>query len=206
MQTKLTAILTPIPRNLQTLAALAIGLFIVSPTAGARDWTAFELVKEGNRYVGEQSKNKVVQIRSEKSVASLTPDIWFIVYYDPDATLKAVEVKFGAGVKMDVKRPMRLLEPISNADAPLPPDKLKIDSDRALNIAIKQPLLEKLTLKSSRLVLERRSLNDVTPVWKIRLWAAKIAHPNENADIGEIMLSAEDGTILMSDLKPSRVD
>ena len=30
------------------------------------------------------------------------PNVWYVVYYDPDAVLKAVEVKFGAGKKMDV--------------------------------------------------------------------------------------------------------
>jgi hypothetical protein len=66
-------------------------------------------------------------------------------------------------------------------------------------------MLEKLTLKASRLVLERRSHDDDTPVWKVRLWAAKVKNPNDNADIGEVILSAEDGKILKSDLKPERV-
>jgi hypothetical protein len=48
----------------------------------AAEPTAFELIKEGNRYIGEQAKDRVVQMRSEKSVASLNPTIWFVVYYD----------------------------------------------------------------------------------------------------------------------------
>src|ERR1700722_5484498 len=72
----------------------------------AGDLTAYQLIKEGNRYVGGDAKDKVVQIRSEKSIGTLTPNVWYIVYYDPDATFKATEVKFGAGQKMDVKRPM----------------------------------------------------------------------------------------------------
>jgi len=39
--------------------------------ATAGELTAFDLVKEGNRYVGEPSKDKVVQIRSDKSVGTL---------------------------------------------------------------------------------------------------------------------------------------
>jgi hypothetical protein len=186
--------------------ALVLGLVTMSPAVWAKDMTAFELAKEGNRHVGEQSKDKVVQIRSEKSIASLTPDIWYIVYYDPAATLKAVEVKFAAGQKADVKRPVRLLEPITKADEPLSPERLKIDSGQALDIAKKEPLLGKLTLKASRLVLERRSMDDATPVWRIRLWAAKLKNPNDNADIGELIISAEDGTVLKSDLKPAHVD
>src|SRR6185312_13577279 len=89
-------------------------LFVLLATSGlslpahARDLTAFQLIKEGNRYVGEQAKDKVVQIRSDKSIGSLIPTIWYIIYYDPTAALKSVEVKFGSGQMLDVKRPFRL--------------------------------------------------------------------------------------------------
>src|SRR5215470_17529530 len=88
-------------------AALA---FALAFAARADDATAFQLAKKGNDYVGIQSKDKVVQIRSDKSVGSMTPNIWYVVYYDPDATFKSVEVKFGAGQKLDVSHPGRLLE------------------------------------------------------------------------------------------------
>jgi len=61
--------------------------------------------------------------------------------------LKAIEVKFG-GKKMDVSRPLRLLEPIMKGDEPLPKDKLKTDSDAALGIARKEPLPEKTHAQS----------------------------------------------------------
>ena len=184
---------------------LVLCLLAAVPTGMAKEMTAFQLIKEGNRYVGEDSKDKVVQIRSEKSVGSVTPNIWYIVYYDPDASFKAVEVKFGAGEKLDVKRATRLLE-LVKADEPLGKEKLKVDSDSALDIASKEPLLEKLTLKASRLVLERRSLDDSSPVWKVRLWAAKLKNPNDNTEVGEVIISAEDGRVIKSELKPERVD
>lgn len=186
--------------------SLFLGLIALSQTAQAKDMTAFDLIKEGNRFIGEQSKDKVVQVRSEKSVGSMTPNIWYVVYYDPDAVLKAVEVKFGAGKKMEVKRPVRLLEPITKMDHSLAREKLKIDSDKALSIASKEPLLGKLSLKASRLLLQRHSADDETPVWKVQLWAAKLKNPNDNADVGEVVISAEDGKVLKSDLKPEHVD
>lgn len=195
---------TELTRIPQIMCAVFFGLAAGSP-AMAKDATALELAKEGNRYLGEQSKDKIVQIRSDKSIAGLTPNIWHVVYYDPDATLKAVEVKFGGGKKMDVSHPVRLLEPITKADEPLPKDKLKTDSDAALEIASKEPLLEKLTLRASRLILARRSREDSTPVWKVRLWAAKLKRPDDDADVGEVIISAEDGKVLKSDLKPERV-
>jgi sporulation protein YlmC with PRC-barrel domain len=65
-------------------------------SASSSGATALALVKEGNRYVGEQAKDKLVQIRSEKSVSGITPSVWYVVFYDPTAALKATEVKFAS--------------------------------------------------------------------------------------------------------------
>jgi len=180
------------------------------PSAQAAEMTAFQLIKEGNRYVGEESKDKVVQIRSEKSVGSLAPIIWYIVYYDPDASLKATEVKFGAGRKLAVKRPFRLLEPVTGDTSALDKDKLKIDSDKAIEIVLKEPMLDKLTIKATELKLVRAGdmieRDNRSPVWRVRLWAAKLRNPNRDADIGEVVISAEDGKVLKQDLHINRVD
>lgn len=181
-------------------AALAMAL---APWARAGDMTAFELAKEGNHFVSEQSKDKVVQIRSEKSVASLTPNIWYIVYYDPDASLKAVEVKFGGGQKLKVSRPWRLLEPVTGEDRVLDRSKLQVDSNRAIEIASAQPLVKNLTLRASRLTLLH---GDLGPVWKVELWAAKLRHPNDDTSVGVIFVSVADGSIVKTDLHPERVD
>jgi hypothetical protein len=178
--------------------------------ASAAEMTAFQLIKEGNRYVSDEAKDKVVEIRSEKSVAGLTPVIWFIVYYDPDASLKATEVKFGAGKKLSVKRPLRLLEPVTGDTSPLDRDKMKVDSDKAIQIALKEPLLDKLTIKATELKLVRAGdlfeRDNKAPVWRVRLWAAKLRNPNRDADIGEVVIAAEDGKVLKADLHINRVD
>src|SRR6266516_6790049 len=115
----------PLNRSLLLVILVGFGFGIAARGAEA---TAFEFAKEGNRFVGEQSKDRIVQIRSEKSVGSLTPNIWYVVFYDPTASLKATEVKFGAGKMLTVKRPMRLLEPVTGGDLPLDREKLKVDS------------------------------------------------------------------------------
>ena len=107
------------------------------------------LIQEGNKYVGDQSKNKVVEIYSDKSVGSLTPDIWHVVYYDPDATFKATEVKFGGGQKMDVTRPIRVLQYLK-ADNLIDPAKVKVASAGAVKKASSDPLIEHLSLKASQ--------------------------------------------------------
>jgi hypothetical protein len=172
----------------------------------AAEATALALVKEGNRHVGEEAKDRIVQIRSEKSINTLVPNIWYVVYYDPDATAKATEVKFVAGTKATVKRPARILEPITGAHKELPKAKIKLDSDKALAIATKEPVLKNLTLKASKMTLERHSAIEDQVVWKVELWAAKLANPNKNVSIGEVIVSAEDGTVVKNELKPNRVD
>lgn len=182
------------------LSLLAAGIAV---TATAKELTAFQLAKRGNEYVGVQSKDKVVQIRSEKSVGGLTPNIWYVVYYDPDATLKAVEVKFGAGEKMDVSHPLRLLEPVTGDDKILDADKLKIDSDQAQAIATDYPLVKSLTLKATQLWLGH---GDAGPQWKVKLWAAKLKHPEDMTNIGVVYISAADGSVIKADLYPNRVE
>ena len=191
------------------LAAFTFGLLV---RASAGEPTAFELIKEGNEYVGKQAKDKVVQIRSEKSVASLTPNIWWIVYYDSTATLKAVEVKFLAGKMAEVKRPFRLLEPVTGGDTPLDREKMKVDSDKAIQTALKEPILDKIKVTATRLKLEKvgegvLERGGVTAgVWKVTLWANKLRDPSRDADMGEVWVSAYDGKVVKTDLHINRLD
>ena len=115
----------------------------------------------------------------------------------------ATEVKFAGGKKVSVKRPTRILEPITGAHKELAKDKLKTDSDKALDIAKSEPLLKNLTLTASQMWLERR---EDQPCWRIRLWAQKLRRPADTADIGEIFIATEDGRIMKNDLKIDRVD
>jgi len=199
-------ILTRMKRTIRNFTgSLLLGLLAAGPgsAAGAAELTAFELIKEGNRHVGEDAKDKVTQIRSEKSIGSMTPTIWFVVYYDPDATAKATEVKFGAGRKLEVKRPARILELAGRTHTALPREKLKTDSDKALDIATKEPILKNLKLTASRMTLERW---DDMPVWKIRLWAAKLRNPSKDVDIGEVFIATDEGKVVKNDLHIDRVD
>jgi hypothetical protein len=178
-------------------------LVVAAAAAAASEPTAFQLIKEGNRHVGEESRDRIVQIRSEKSVGSLVPNIWYIVYYDADATAKAVEVKFAAGQKTAVKRTARILEPITGSHRELPKDKLRIDSDKAIELAKSDPMLRNLKPTNTRLTLERW---DDMPVWKVRLWVEKVRKPSSTVDIGELFLSADTGKVVKNDLKPQRAD
>jgi len=189
--------------------ALSLGICIA---ARAAEPTAFELIKEANRYVGEQAKDKVVQVRSEKSIGSLAPNIWYVVLYDSTATMKAQEVKFCAGKMLEVKRPFRLLEPAFGGDKQMDKEKLKVDSDAAIKTAMEEPLLKNLKITATRLKLEQSNDtalgtgNTGQGIWKVTLWAAKLRDPSRDADIGEVWVSAFDGKVVKTDLHINRVD
>ena len=186
---------------MKLFAALLLGASTLF--AADKDATAFDLMKEGNRYVGEQAKDRVVQVRSEKSMGSLSPKVWYVVFYDPTASMKAVEVKFAAGKMVDVKRPFRLIERMSDSTRPMDKEKLKIDSDKAIEIAVKEPILEDIKVKSVEAKLEN---SDLGPVWRLRLWAQKLNKENALADIGKMVITADEGKVIENDIKLSRLD
>jgi len=165
--------------------------------------TALQLIKNGDDYVGIQSKDKILQIYSDKSVTALEPDVWYVVFYDPSVPFRSVEIKFGAGQEMDVSHPFHLFQlPAKPADI-LDQSKLRVDSDRALDIAQSEPLLKGLTLRASRMTLEN---GDFGPVWKVELWAAKLHDPSKEVSVGTVRVSADDGSVVKLDLDPSSAD
>ena len=186
----------------RTLLGVAASAFLCC-AAHAGEKTAFELAKEADKHVGEDAKGKVVQLRSEKSIGTLTPTVWYVVLHDPDATAKATEIKFGAGQKLSVKRPARVLELGFRDHLPLDKDKLKVDSDAAIKTASEQPMLKNLKLTASKLTLEKW---EGQVVWKVRLWAEKLRDSRKDADIGEVFIAADSGKVVKNDLKIERVD
>ena len=59
-------------------------------------------------------------------------------------------------------------------------------------------MLEKLTIKATELWLEGSA---TAPVWKVRLWAAKLSKPAVMVDLGDIFISAETGAVVKSELR-----
>jgi hypothetical protein len=189
----------------QHAVGLAVGLALLACSALARaeEPTAFGVAREGNRYLGEQSRDKVVQIRSEKSAGGLVPTLWSVVYYDPTTTFKAVEIRFGGGAMLEIKRPARVIELVGDADKPLDRARFKVYSDKAIKIAASDHEVDRLTLRATKLWLQR---GENGPVWKVRLWAAKFRRPADEADIGDIYVSAVDGRVVKSDLHLNRLE
>lgn len=181
----------------------AVLCFFALGTGMARggDPTALDLIKEGNRFVGEQSKDKLLGIRSDKSLAGVTPTVWYVSYYDPDVTSKRVEVKFGAGREMGIKRGWHPFGGGGSMEKIMDLTKLKVDSDKAIKTATAEPLLAKLTIKATQLWLEKEG---GTPVWKVRIWTAKLSKPETVVNVGDMFISAQTGQVVKRELHVSK--
>lgn len=174
-------------------------LGLTSSSLALAENTALDLSKKGNDYVGMQSRDKIVEIYSDKSVASLEPNIWHVAYFDPSVFSRTVEVKFEAGQETQIAHPMHPFTLPAKPDQILDLSKITVDSDRAVSIAASQPLLKGLNLRYSKLTLQK---GDSGPEWKVELWSAKVSDPSRDADVGTIHISATDGSIVQSNLHP----
>jgi hypothetical protein len=174
------------------LVALALTRSVSGQTPPATNLTAFALVKLGNPYVPQQARDKITGIHSDKSTRGLIPDTWFVDYYDSTTAFKLAEVKFVDGKVADIKRPNRLLDTVVGTKQ-LEWRKMKIDSDRALAIALKHPALSKADLRAAQYWLQR---TPVGSTWKIQFWIAKMGKPGETTDVGDLYISSKNGEIL----------
>jgi len=89
---------------------VAIGL---SQTMRGAEATAFELIKEGNRHVGELAKDKVVQIPLRK--IGRQPEREYMVgrLLRSDGQAQGDGGQVWRREDVEVNRPMRLLEPVT---------------------------------------------------------------------------------------------
>jgi hypothetical protein len=189
-------------QNHKLLLTLAAVFAMAGSVFAASEPTALQLVKEGNRFVAEASKGKVLAFESERSILGLTPTVWTVSYFDADARSKVAEVKFGSGLKLDVKRPWHITGSAKEADV-IDLDKVKIDSDKAQKIATTVQLLQPFTLKQTQLWLHR---GDDGLAWRVRIWASKPGKPDAIINVGEVFLSPKDGSIIRADLHIERLN
>ena len=118
---------------------------------------------------------------------------WRIVYYDPKATYKTVEVRFEGGEMVRVHEPTRLLG-VFNTPKPLDFEKLKVESDQALRIALALPSVQELSVRSVELELERGYAG--APVWNVRLFGGITAESPTETSLGYATIFADDGRVL----------
>jgi hypothetical protein len=172
---------------------------VLSLSAGAfGQTTALTLARQGDKVVPPQARDQITGIYSEKTDGTNAPEIWHIGYFDPTAALKATEVTFVDGKVKEVTHPKRVFD-VFTGGKQMAWKKLRIDSDRALLIALQEPMVKKLQVRAVQLWLER------TPVgasWRIRIWAARPGKPDQTTKIGDLFISSKTGEVLKNELRP----
>lgn len=185
------------PRVLPLLFTLALAWAAQGQTPPIAGTTAFALVKEGDKVVARQAKDRITEIRSDRSTTDLTPDTWYIDYFDPTAAFKMTEVKFVAGKVEGITHPKHWWDSLTGGKQ-LEWKKLKINSDRALAIATKETALKSLHLQAVQFWLDRAATGST---WKVRFWGSPLDKPEQTAEIGDVYLSGRTGEIIKDDLR-----
>ena len=161
--------------------------------------TALQLLQKGNSHVSARSKNRVLEMISARAPVEEVPQNWRIIYYDDKVTYDAVEVRFERGEMARVYEPSRLLSVFtSGASKILDLKKVKIDSDRAIQIAVSEASAETLTAKTVELKLERGYGG--LPVWNVKLYGTVPWKTGGESSLGYVILLAEDGKVLKNAL------
>jgi hypothetical protein len=130
--------------------------------------TVLALAKKANEFVPPKVHDRIIRVHSEKSTDGLVPDVWYIDYFDTTVPFKRTEVKFVRGEKTDFSHPAHMTDWFNGSKA-LQWRKVRIDSDRALAIAMGAPILQNLKLEASQFWLEQTATGSI---WRVRLWAA----------------------------------
>ena len=190
-----------------TAAAKALILLLATlvaamiPVSGA-ELTGLEALREANRQVGAEAKNKILQVRSERSTNGLAPKTWSVMFYDASVGMKTTVVKLSAGREPRIDHPFALFKR-PDPKRIFDPSSVRIDSDAALKVAAKDRLLEKVKLNGARITLE---LWEGSPVWKIEFWAEKAKEPARTPAIGQIFVDGQEGKVVNRDLHISRTE
>ena len=171
------------------------------------NWTAFKLIANGNTNVPtKSSKDQIVAMESVgRSRGEVMPRSWKLSYYDEARKADATAVYFEGGVMTKVSAAGRIIENgggIFGKEKPFDRSKLKIDSDKLLEIIRNQPQARDLNLLSTRMELKRES--GIQPVWEVEVWVERQRQPGDECSLGRIKISAETGKIISSDLNRER--
>ena len=164
------------------------------PEPAKKKGTALQLVADGNAYVSERSKDRVLQIISERGPIEGMPQEWRILYFDEKASRNSVEVRFEKGEMVRMHEPSGLLNWFSpGAQKTLDLTKVKIDSPEAIRLAASELSVDGTTPKSVEMKLERG--NGGAPVWNVKVFGVAEKSSDEAA-LGSVVLLAEDGKVL----------
>jgi serine/threonine protein kinase len=165
----------------------------------SKNFTALQLVQLGNHYVGENARDQVIAIISDKSIGDFTPKSWRVIYRNPQAAFNATEVQFTDDKMTRVREPNRFLQIFSpGSNKTFDFSKVKLDSDDALKIVMALPEVRAASVIAAQMELERGYGG--LPVWTVNLFGESDSKLADEKNLGTIQLLAESGKILKNTL------
>ena len=138
---------------------------------------------------------ELLKIIGARDDTEITPTTWTFYFFDKSAAGHARIVKVNGGkVIKNGEDTLDFALPYSDS-AVLPEDQIQKDSTDALQIA--QSLIPGVPVTSSEFILMEQ--RNSVPMWKMTLWT-RDAHGDEHK-LGEVVLLAQDGTLISRNLK-----
>jgi hypothetical protein len=190
---------TPNPAPAIPVQPAEVGPVPIPATTATPDSAfAARTVAEASPNVGSiqpTGQAELLKIIGRHSESEVTPSTWTFYFFDKTAPghARIITVSNGKIIKNggDLEH---FAAPYSEQNV-LPEDKVMIDSTQALQIA--EGLIPGVTITGSEFVLLQEK-NSV-PMWKVTLWTRE---GDDDRKLGDVMLLAENGTLIRKNLKP----
>ncbi len=176
-----------------------------APTRGRSGTpTAFSAMLVAQQYAPEGSQAKMLAIIGPRSRTALTPTTWEFLYWNQGGWKNLKRITVIGGQVRDVREGVveigrRGVFRYKESQA-FDPNRLKVDSDRALQVILKTGAVGKASLSTVLFELAR-SGEEGEPSWQMHFYADR---RGIEADIGVARVGAVSGKILELRLNPSR--
>ncbi|QSR89774.1 hypothetical protein IT6_06425 [Methylacidiphilum caldifontis] len=172
----------------------------------AKTPTAFEALKVAEKQLDPESKQYLYGIIGERSPTTLTPVSWQFIYWNPHTWSHSQQVTVAGGQVTQIKDGLFSLGNLHllpyKKENTIQPSKLKVDSNRALDIAIKSNEMFR-TVKLSTVTFRLASLKGYEePCWIMDFFADKNGFEHS---IGYVMVGAITARVYKMKLNFSKV-
>jgi len=169
-----------------TCLVLALGFCLGGLYAADKPPTAFEVLKEARKKLGEPVSKNLLRMESE--YARLRPRHWWVRFYDADVTLK-VRALYMIGSEMNRNITPGNIFDGGNAEFIINPEQLKYDSEKCIAFIQKACKDSNIPLQSLHVRLEKPHPGESNPIWYFELLDAQ-----EEA-LGRLSISATTGRV-----------
>ncbi len=146
--------------------------------------------------IAPTGKAELLTIIGKRDDTQVTPTTWTFYFFDKSAPghARIVTVNGGRVIRSGGDL-VHFASPYSEQTV-LPEDKIQKDSTDVLQLA--QALVPGVTVTGSEFALMQQK--DSVPMWKVTLWTKD--SNGEERKLGDVILLAEDGTLIRNTLKP----